>query len=94
MPVFNYTPAQEKFTFSPFNNPSMRLAYWDGEAYVSEFILASDDHPPEPASATAKRNNASEKGKDGEGKGKKRKATEPGVAPSNKKVCRYFSRRR
>lgn len=38
VPVHDYSPAQEKFTFSPLNNPSMKLAYWDEDAYVTELM--------------------------------------------------------
>ena len=98
VPVSGRGSASDRYTFSPFNNPSMRLAYWDQDAYVSEFMLNSDDDPlsnpregrtssggrPRGTVAAADEGLARQP-KDGEGKTKKRKA-EAGASSSNKKV--------
>ncbi len=41
VPVLNPGAVDPRFTFTPLANPSMRIAYWDEEAYVAEF-KASD----------------------------------------------------
>ena len=40
VPVLNSTASTERFTFKPLNNPSLKLAYWDEEAYVTELIVS------------------------------------------------------
>lgn len=98
VPVSGRGSASDRYTFSPFNNPSMRLAYWDQDAYVSEFMLNSDDdrlsNPRKGRSSSGGRPRgnvaAADEGlakqpKDGEGKAKKRKA-EAGASSSNKKT--------
>lgn len=39
VPVHNSTAATERFTFSPLGNQSIKLQYWDEEAYVTELIV-------------------------------------------------------
>ncbi|KAL2008987.1 hypothetical protein VTN00DRAFT_7181 [Thermoascus crustaceus] len=43
VPVVNPTPSIERFTFSPLSNPSMKLAYWDEEAYVTELRVSTEE---------------------------------------------------
>ncbi|KAI9784494.1 MAG: hypothetical protein M1816_000814 [Peltula sp. TS41687] len=97
VPMLKYTPALERFTFSPLSNPSMKLAYWDEEAYVSELMLASEDNEPDLNSneristgkvlgAAGSEKEASLKStKQSDNKNKKRKA-EDSSAASNKKA--------
>jgi len=50
VPVHNPTVATERYTFSPLSNPSIKLQYWDEDAYVTELVVSA----PEPAAATTK----------------------------------------
>lgn len=45
VPVLNPTASTLRFTFSPLNNPAMKLAYWDEDAYVTEMTLSTGDMP-------------------------------------------------
>lgn len=45
VPVINPSPSIERFTFSPLGNQTMKLAYWDENAYVTELMISSP--PPE-----------------------------------------------
>ncbi|OXV09604.1 hypothetical protein Egran_02633 [Elaphomyces granulatus] len=42
VPVISPTPSTARFTFSPLNKPSMKLTYWDEDAYVTELAVATD----------------------------------------------------
>jgi len=42
VPVINPTPSTARFTFSPLNKPSMKLTYWDEDAYVTELTVSTD----------------------------------------------------
>lgn len=101
VPVINYTSAMERFTFSPLTNRSMKLAYWDEEAYVSELMLAPEEIKSafklnEENSSAGKVQGAAVAEKEGilkatrqaDGKAKKRKAEES-TAASNKKACSH-----
>ena len=49
VPVHNPSAATERFTFSPLSNPSIKLQYWDEEAYVTELVVnapSAHDHNP------------------------------------------------
>lgn len=74
------TAATENQTFTSINNPAVRLAYWDEDAYVSELVI-SVEMPPSTAETTSKKDT----------KGKKRKA-DTDTMTSTKKVG--FSRSR
>ncbi|KAH0536441.1 hypothetical protein FGG08_006681 [Glutinoglossum americanum] len=97
VPVYNSSNAVERFTFSPLSNPSLKLAYWDEEAYVSELLLEAED-PETRADANgdlkekrlqsytaAEKEGLKKPTKETEGKTKKRKA-ETGAGPSSKKA--------
>lgn len=43
VPVLNPTASTERFTFSPLTNPSMKLAYWDEEGYVTELKVSTTE---------------------------------------------------
>lgn len=47
VPVLDPNPSIERFLFSPLNNPSLKLAYWDEDAYVTELVVSAS----EPADA-------------------------------------------
>ena len=44
VPALNTTPATERYTFSPLSNPSVKLQYWDENAYATELVVSA----PEP----------------------------------------------
>lgn len=72
VPVINPTPSIERFTFSPLNNPSMKLAYWDEEAYVTELRVSNPEDDAGPGKSKSEES-AAKSSKDAE-KTKKRKA--------------------
>ncbi|KAI9829177.1 MAG: hypothetical protein M1826_005772 [Phylliscum demangeonii] len=96
VPVGHSGPVPERFTFSPLNNASVKLAYWDEDAYVSELMLASEEAPNTSggASSTGKQPGVVAAEKDGivkaiketENKSKKRKADGNAAAAANKKA--------
>ncbi|KAB8248099.1 hypothetical protein BDV35DRAFT_379327 [Aspergillus flavus] len=43
VPVINPSARTERFTFSPLNNPSLKLMYWDEEAYVTELTVSTGE---------------------------------------------------
>ena len=46
VPVLDPSALAAQYTFSPLQNPAMRLAYWDEGAYVTELMLsAPEEHP-------------------------------------------------
>ena len=85
VPVLNPTASTLRFTFSPLNNPAMKLAYWDEDAYVTELVVSAADNPSPVKSV--KIPSAEKEGlmsiKEAE-KSKKRKA-ESAAAPTQKK---------
>ncbi|KAI9821495.1 MAG: hypothetical protein M1832_003343 [Thelocarpon impressellum] len=90
VPAYNYSPDMEAFTFSPLNNPSMKLVYWDEQAYVDELTLAAEvvrstKEERRAAAVTAAETEGLVTGKESEGKSKKRKA-EAGTPAGNKKA--------
>ena len=40
VPVLSPSASVEKFTFSPIANPTLKLKYWDEEAYATELIVS------------------------------------------------------
>ena len=40
VPVLNPDAVDPRFTFSPLANPSMKIAYWDEDAFVTEFEVS------------------------------------------------------
>lgn len=43
VPVLAPTAGTDRFTFSPLNNPSLKLMYWDDDGYATELMLASNE---------------------------------------------------
>lgn len=88
VPVMDPPNSDDGFTFSPLNNPSMKLMYWDAEGYVSELKLSSDEDESAPEQShsenakTKQRDAQVKRIKDTE-KSKKRKAD--AVANANPK---------
>ncbi|KAL9619314.1 MAG: hypothetical protein Q9160_006079 [Pyrenula sp. 1 TL-2023] len=52
VPVINPTASVERFTFSPLANPSLKLAYWDEDAYVTELTVTTSEPDPVPKQVT------------------------------------------
>lgn len=71
VPVINPKPNTDKFTFSPLNNPSLKLMYWDDEAYVTELTVSTIELEGEGGSKVGQENQKDAKDAD---KAKKRKA--------------------
>ncbi|KAI9784027.1 MAG: hypothetical protein M1835_003681 [Candelina submexicana] len=102
VPVYNATAAIDRFTFSPLGNSSVKLAYWDEEAYVTELSTASEDKAEVakaaegPKRAARKATNAAEKdglvkiGKETEAKAKKRKADASSTGSNKKAVAPHL----
>ena len=44
VPVMNAPSGASYYTFSPSSNPSLKLMYWDDEAYVTELVPVSYTH--------------------------------------------------
>jgi hypothetical protein len=42
IPVLNPSTSTNLFTFSPLSNPSLKLMYWDDEAFVTELTLSTE----------------------------------------------------
>lgn len=78
VPVLNKpVRGQEHFTFAPATNTSIKLAYWDQDAYVKELIVSdgnNENSGQAPPPATTDKGDSNKLGKDGEKKTKKRKA--------------------
>ncbi|CAI7616645.1 unnamed protein product [Penicillium glandicola] len=87
VPVMNAPSGASYYTFSPSNNPSLKLMYWDDAAYVTELVLsteASDLLQEQKANqTTSNHGDAQAKGMKDSEKGKKRKAD--ATASSNTK---------
>ncbi|PLB34888.1 putative G-patch domain protein [Aspergillus candidus] len=81
VPVINPSASTDRFTFSPLNNPQLKLMYWDDDAYVRELTVSSAemDNPSAPQEHQAKGSKESEKEK-----AKKRKADATATAASKK----------
>ncbi|WEW60280.1 hypothetical protein PRK78_005765 [Emydomyces testavorans] len=86
VPVLNPTASTDRFTFSPLGNPSMKLAYWDEGAYVTELKVSTEDvdskNKPKASSISSKTAKSSKESD----KSKKRKA-ETGVGSGTKKLA-------
>lgn len=83
MPNLSPTAANEKFTFSPLANPSLKLQYWDEEAYVTELLLEAPDQAGNATQAVQLilAENEGLKSAAGDDKAKKRKTqTEPSAS--------------
>lgn len=87
-------PGTETFTFTATSNPSLKLAYWDEEAYVSELMISEAPSEAQTsvvkavagsAAPLAEKEGIFSVGDDAESKVKKRKA-DSGATTSNKKV--------
>ena len=79
VPVLNPTASTERFTFSPLGNPSVKLAYWDEDAYATELKVSdtpNNGHPKlrnDRGSSSTTAEKVTKQGKESD-KAKKRKA--------------------
>lgn len=72
VPVLVPSPALDRFTFSPLNNPSLKLMYWDDEAYATELMVS----PGEEDSRSGRAKNEKPTGAQQDSQGKAMKETE------------------
>jgi hypothetical protein len=84
VPVFNPSPSIERFLFSPLNNPALKLAYWDEDAYVTEMIVSAPD-PIESDTRTKPENGEAKPAKEADKQMRKRKADPSAPASTTKK---------
>ncbi|OQE13682.1 hypothetical protein PENFLA_c044G01911 [Penicillium flavigenum] len=88
VPVMNAPSGASYFTFSPSNNPSLKLMYWDDAAFVTELVVSTeeDDAAQEQRAnkTTSNQGDAQAKGMKDSDKGKKRKTDGPGSASTKK----------
>lgn len=86
VPVVNPRPETARFTFSPLNNASVKLMYWDDEAYVTDLPVSTDELEGEGHAQNDQAQESQGKGgKDAE-KAKKRKA-DPAASTGSKKAA-------
>ncbi len=94
MPVLNANESTERFCFGATANPSLRLAYWDQDAYARELMVSATkpaiSAAPQPPSAIIGSSSVDKAGliqpvKESELASKKRKA-ETAAAAASKKV--------
>jgi hypothetical protein len=86
VPVVNPRPETARFTFSPLNNASVKLMYWDDEAYVTELAVSTGELEGEGQAQDDRATQENQgKSKDSE-KAKKRKA-DPAASSGSKKVA-------
>jgi len=72
------TAVPDNQTFASINNPAVRLAYWDEDAYVSELVVSMEELSSK-GEATSKK----------EGKVKKRKADVDPATNAKKVSCAW-----
>ncbi|KAL4946100.1 hypothetical protein BDV06DRAFT_235347 [Aspergillus oleicola] len=87
VPVMNPTAGTEKFTFSPLNNPAMKLMYWDEDAYVNELMVSTEEAPQQPKPAVQGQSDPKTKDPAASDKAKKRKADATSTASGTKKMA-------
>ncbi|KAI3154193.1 hypothetical protein CBS147325_1285 [Penicillium roqueforti] len=83
VPVMNASSSASHFTFSPSNNPSLKLMYWDDAAYVKELVLSTEEDDPVANKTTSNHGDVQAKGTKDD-KGKKRKADGPPISNPKK----------
>lgn len=84
VPVINPSASTDRFTFSPLSNPSLKLMYWDEEAYVTELTVSTAELDNNQVStAQGQAENQGKSTKEAE-KAKKRKADAAASAASKK----------
>ncbi|RAL12210.1 putative G-patch domain protein [Aspergillus homomorphus CBS 101889] len=83
VPVLNPTASNERFTFSPLNNPSLKLMYWDEEAYVKELTVSTAELDSAKGDKAAGQDGQTKGNRDAD-KAKKRKADAAASAGAKK----------
>ncbi|CEL08085.1 Putative Rna-binding protein [Aspergillus calidoustus] len=87
VPVMNPNASTEKFTFSPLNNPALKLMYWDEDAYVNELMVSSESETQQAPKTERPTGQTDSKAKDATDKAKKRKADAASAASGAKKMA-------
>lgn len=87
VPVMNPTASTERFTFSPLNNPAMKLMYWDEDAYANELTVSTDPEPQQGPKNDKPTGQSETKSKEAADKAKKRKADPASGAAGAKKTA-------
>ncbi|KAL4918600.1 hypothetical protein BDW62DRAFT_63784 [Aspergillus aurantiobrunneus] len=87
VPVMNPTASTERFTFSPLNNPALKLMYWDEDAYVTELTVSTDTEAQQAPKNDKQVAPSETKAKDAAEKAKKRKADAASSASGAKKMA-------
>lgn len=87
VPVMNPTASTERFTFSPLNNPAMKLMYWDEDAYANELTVSTDPQPQQGPKNDKPTGQSETKSKEAADKAKKRKADPASGAAGAKKMA-------
>ncbi|KAL3470981.1 hypothetical protein BJX99DRAFT_35294 [Aspergillus californicus] len=85
VPVMNPKPSTDRFTFSPLNNPAMKLMYWDEDAYVTELTVSTETETQQVPKTDKSASQSEAKSKEAAEKAKKRKADAPSNAAGVKK---------
>lgn len=83
VPVINPRPETARFTFSPLNNASVKLMYWDDEAYVTELTVSTGELEGDGQNDANQETQGKSKDTD---KAKKRKA-DPATSAGAKKLA-------
>ncbi|KAJ5154655.1 uncharacterized protein N7500_010094 [Penicillium coprophilum] len=84
VPVMNPSSGPSYYTFTPSNNPSLQLMYWDDAAYVTELVLSTPEDDAAAHMPTSNHGDAQSKGTKDSDKGKKRKADATTTAHAKK----------
>ncbi|KKK21990.1 hypothetical protein ARAM_005066 [Aspergillus rambellii] len=91
VPVMNPSASTERFTFSPLNNPSLKLMYWDEEAYVTELTVSPGETEQQGLKhdqhTSTGQLDSQAKSKEAAEKAKKRKADAAASAAGAKKMA-------
>ncbi|KAJ5816297.1 hypothetical protein N7447_008530 [Penicillium robsamsonii] len=74
VPVMNPSSGPNYYTFSPSNNPSLQLMYWDDGAYVTELMLSTPEDDAAANKTISNHGDAQSKGTKDSDKGKKEKS--------------------
>ncbi|KAL2831105.1 hypothetical protein BDW59DRAFT_140401 [Aspergillus cavernicola] len=87
VPVLNPNPSTEIFTFSPLNNPAMKLMYWDEDAYLKELTVSSDTETQQAPKKDKSVGQSDARAKEAAEKARKRKADAASSASGVKKMA-------
>jgi hypothetical protein len=86
IPVMTPTASTDRFSFSPLNNPSLKLMYWDDEGFVKELTMSREEDDPahEQQNGDKSASQQNDKGTKDIEKSKKRKADAAASANAKK----------